>query len=173
MVGSLITEALVLWGSVQGAFEMLHRRSHPLVQKTAVFRTPGLLHSWPGGISMHAAAQCWEEPFWGQGWVSWASVARRTSVTPPGEELVWSNRVLSPLVVHLGSLPPWALSRPRRWRVLPMLGEPWLLLWWLADGFLIGPQVCWQNGRVNSHPIWRGQRTRELFFILMLPGSSC
>lgn len=49
--------------------------------------------------------------------MSWASVARRTSVTPPGEELVWNNHVLysggtSGLSATLGSLQAQAVEGP-------------------------------------------------------------
>ena len=54
-----------------------------------------------------------------------------------------------------------------------LAGGLWLLPGRLADGFLIELQVCWHNGRVNSSPVCRGQRARELFCILRIPGNSC
>lgn len=57
----------------------------------------------------------------------------------PSAGLLWNKSMLSP------HGPPWLPEaqgslRAEARRVLPTLGELWLLPGWLADGFLIGPE---------------------------------
>lgn len=57
----------------------------------------------------------------------------------PSARFLWNKSMLSP------HGPPWLPEargslRAEAGRVLPTLGELWLLPGWLADGFLIGPE---------------------------------